>query len=113
MYGSLRNYIYEAFFVPAISLGVDYNTLLELTPISFNVIIKGLTKRKEAELREKDQLNYILSMYILGGLVGKGFKEPLLANVGVKVSEEEKFKQNKEKFLRIVEKVNKKFERKE
>lgn len=52
-------------------------------------------------------------MYILGGIVGKGFKEPLLANVGVEVSEEEKFKQKKEKFLRIVEKVNKKFERKE
>lgn len=112
-YGSVRNFIYEVYFVPAISLGVDYNTLLGLTPISYNVIIKGLKKRKEEELKEKDYLNYLLSMYILGGLVGKGFKEPLLSNVGVEVSEEELFKQKKEKFIRIVEKINKNFEGKE
>ena len=52
-------------------------------------------------------------MYILGGLVGKGFKEPLLNNVGVEINEEEVFKQKKERFIRIVEKVNTKFEGKE
>ena len=84
-----------------------------MTPISFSVIVKGLQKKKEMELKEKDQLNYMLSMYILGGLVGKGFKEPLLSNVGVEISEKDKFIQNKNDFLLMVDKANKKFERKE
>ncbi len=99
--------------MPAISLGVDYNTLLGLTPISYNVVMKGLMKRRELALKEQDELNFLLSLYILSGVAGKKIDKPLLQEWSFERSEKEILESKKEKFINIANKINEQFNRKE
>lgn len=106
------------FIIPSIALGVNYETIMGLTPFSLMPIVKGIKKRNELIAQQNDVNNYMLAIYILSGLSGKMPDQPYsIANGGANLEntndKEKQYNANKQKFAEIMIGVNKKFERKE
>ena len=113
-YGSLRNYLNEVYIIPAISIGVDYSYIMDLTPFSLMPIIKGLQKKIEREQQQRDSENYVLAIYILSGISGNFPKEPFSLSGSNKEkdsidSKKEQYEKMKRDFaVRLIQMQNKK-----
>ena len=116
-YGSITNYINEAYVIPLLELGVDYDLIMRSTPLSLLVIAKGYQKKIERELLNQDYLNYYSAIYVLSGIGGKLIEKPFLADRldsnMEELTAEERTKMMREQFEIMMIKANKKIKRKE